>query len=441
VSRRGNGRRPIGRREFLRRAAIAGAAIPPALALASCGRALVAPAAVTPAPTRRRRWPIYDDNPPIDDGLPIERGATLRVYEWRDYLARDVLDSFERRYRASDVRVEVQSFLHIDEAIARLRSPGADFDVFFPTIDSLGELIESRLLAPLNHSYLPGLRNLWPDFLGAEDPFYDEGQRYSTPYTVYSSGIGWRTDLVESEDAPGATARPFDVLWNARYRGRVGVYDSYREALSLALLHVGGDPRKADARALSAAADALVEFVHDRGGALTLEGAYEGLPRGEFAAHQAWSGDLISAPRYDDRASRAAAAAALAYWRPSDGSGVVGCDLTAVCAQGRNPVLAHAFVDHLLDPDVALANFSWNGYQPPLREATREAFADPSFRWSRIVPDNLLDAVLTPEEFRRGTFLLELAPEDEARWTSAWSRVTAAAEEAGTREAASADVS
>jgi hypothetical protein len=48
---------------------------------------------------------------------------------------------------------------------------------------------------------------------------------------------------------------------------------------------------------------------------------------------------------------------------------------------------------------------------------------------------------LTPEEFGRGTFLLELAPGDEARWTSAWSRVTAAAEEAGAREAASADLS
>lgn len=104
---------------------------------------------------------------------------------------------------------------------------------------------------------------------------------------------------------------------------------------------------------------------------LTLEGAYEGLPDGEFAAHQAWSGDLISAARYGRR-SRTEAASALGFRHPADG--VVGCDLTAVCSRGRNPVLAHAFVNHLLDFDVAMDNFPWNGYQPPL---TNELRRDP----------------------------------------------------------------
>ena len=45
--------------------------------------------------------------------------------------------------------------------------------------------------------------------------------------------------------------------------------------------------------------------------------------------------------------------------------GIVGCDLTAICARGRNPVLAHAFLDHLMDVGVAMRNFRWNGYQPP----------------------------------------------------------------------------
>jgi spermidine/putrescine transport system substrate-binding protein len=353
------------------------------------------------------------------------------VYEWRDYLAADVLDAFERRYRAQDVRVEVESFVHIDEAIARLRRPDADFDVFFPTIDSIGALVGARLLRPLNHDYLPNIRNLWRDFRGREHPFYDRGQRYTTPYTVYASGIGWRNDLVARRDAPDAT-ESFDVLWMRAYSGRCGIYDSYREALALALLRDGGtDVRRPDAEDLRAAGDALVTFVRDRGGALTLEGAYEGLPRGEFVAHQAWSGDMISAPRYG-RASRGETAKTLGFWRPGDGAGVVGCDLTAICARGRNPVLAHAFVDHLLDVDVAMNNFSWNGYQPPLREATRDAFADPSFRWSGVVPDNLLNTILTPAEFRAGRMLLRLDPTDEAMWTGEWSRVTAAASTSGT---------
>ena len=32
----------------------------------------------------------------------------------------------------------------------------------------------------------------------------------------------------------------------------------------------------------------------------------------------------------------------------------------------RNPVLAHLFLNYLLDPDVALTNFAFNYYQQPL---------------------------------------------------------------------------
>jgi spermidine/putrescine transport system substrate-binding protein len=429
---RGTGRRAadgMHRREFLRRAVVAGIGIPgAAAALAACSRPTgIAPGAPL-APEARGRWPIHADNPPIEGDLPIERGATLRVYEWRDYLARNVLEAFERRYRSHDVRVQVESFLHMEEAIARLRRPDGDFDIFFPTIDAIGGLVDARVLLPLNHDYLPNLRNLWPEFRGSANPFYDEGQRYTVPYTTYSSGIGWRRDLVAAVDAPDASDDPFGLLWNSRYRGRAGVYDSYREAMALGLLHRGEtDLGGAGTAALRDAADDLIRLVRN-GGKLTLEGAYEGLPDGEFAAHQAWSGDLISAARYGRR-SRAGSEDALGFSHP-DG-GVVGCDLTAVCSRGRNPVLAHAFVNHLLDFDVAMDNFAWNGYQPPLEGATRDAFADPAFRWSRIVPDNLLEAIVTPEQFQAGTVLLRLGAAGETRWIQQWNRVRAAAASAG----------
>jgi spermidine/putrescine transport system substrate-binding protein len=411
------------RRRFLRRAVVGGMSLSGAAAvLAACNRS--APVARGAASTvgARGLWPIHDDNPPIESGRPVERGATLRIYEWRDYLADNVLEAFERRYRADDVRVHVESFLHMEEAIARLRRPDADFDIFFPTIDAIGGLVDARVLRPINHDYLSNVRNLWPAFRGSENPFYDRGQRYTVPYTTYSSGIGWRRDLVEAGDAPDASSDPFRVLWNPRYRGRVGVYDSYREAMALGLLHRGEtDLRDAGSSALRGAADDLIRLIRS-GGMLTLEGAYEGLPAGEFAAHQAWSGDLISAARYGR--GRTDAAGALGFVHPP--GGVVGCDLTAVCARGRNPVLAHAFVDHLLDFDVAMDNFAWNGYQPPLRGATREAFADPAFRWSRIVPDTLLEAIVTPEQFDAGT-VLRLDAGEESRWTQQWNRVRAAA--------------
>jgi spermidine/putrescine transport system substrate-binding protein len=368
--------------------------------------------------------PLYADNPRVAEGLPVEHG-TLRIYEWKDYLSKHVLDSFTWAHRDRNVRVEVQSFLHVDEAISRLQEPDADYDVFFPTVDVLPELVEARLLLPLNHDYLPNIRNLWPQFRAIDAPFYDRGQRYTLPYTVYSSGIGWRRDLIDAADTPEELADPFEVFWNDQYRGRVGMYDDYLEAMSLALLRDGiVDVRAADDEELRAAADALAEAVRRVGVRFTTDGAEEGLAAGEFVVHQAWSGDVLTARRYADDPG---VVSELAYWSPPDRERIVGCDLTAICTRGRNPILAHAFLDHLLRFDVAMDNFSWNGYQPPLEGVSPESFADPSFPWRDAVPPNLGGAILSAEEFDRGQMLVGFGPSERARWLAQWNRVVPSA--------------
>jgi spermidine/putrescine transport system substrate-binding protein len=413
----------IGRREFLRRSALIGAGGQLASwLLAACGGAATSS---TNAASGFSALPVHPDLPPISSGLPVERGGKLRIYQWKEYLSEKVLDGFTHALRDRKVRVDVESFLHVDEAIARLREPDADFDVFFPTIDVLAGMVDARLLRPLNHDYLPNLANLWPQFRGTDAPFYDRGQRYTVPYTVFSSGIGWRRDLVEPADAPDRLSRPFDLMWNPAYRGRVGMYDDYLEAMSLALLRDGlVEVRSADDADLRAAADALDEAVRTVDVRFTADGAEEGLPHGDFAVHQAWSGDVLTAPRYADDP---AIGTSLGYWSPGGPARIVGCDLTAICARGRNPVLAHAFLDHLLRFDVAMANFAWNGYQPPVLGLRPESFADPSFPWHDAVPPNLVEAILTPEAFELGQMLVGFGPSERARWLAQWNRVVPSA--------------
>jgi spermidine/putrescine transport system substrate-binding protein len=349
---------------------------------------------------------IYDDNRPIGAGASIERGATLRIYQWRDYLAGDVLDSFARRHAASDVEVKVESFTTMAEAVERLRRPDADFDVFFPTIDTLPRLAAERLLLPLTHELLPNLTNLWPYFRADDGPFYDPGQRYSVPYTAYSTGIGWRRDLVRNADAPEYLANPYDAYWNERYRGAVGIYDDYREAVAMALLRRGEDPNTGEDRAIVRAVDDLVALADAVDVEVSAEGAYHELQTGEYALQQSWSGDLLSAKRFG--AVAAEDAGLVAYMWPR--GGIVGCDLTAICARGRNPVLAHAFLDHLMDVGVAMRNFRWNGYQPPVGDETP------------AVPGYLRDAILHPDDLTGGRFLQPLEPEADARWRVGWQR-------------------
>src|SRR5438309_4223262 len=120
-------------------------------------------------------WPIFPDNKPIASGLQPERNATLKVYNWVQYIYQKVLKDFENKYKKYNVKVELSTFNTMDEALSKIKRGAVDFDVFFPTVDVLGKLVELKLIQPVNHSYLSNVSNVWNEL---QSPFYDRGSRY-----------------------------------------------------------------------------------------------------------------------------------------------------------------------------------------------------------------------------------------------------------------------
>jgi spermidine/putrescine transport system substrate-binding protein len=90
-------------------------------------------------------------------------------------------------------------------------------------------------------------------------------------------------------------------------------------------------------------------------------------------------------------------------------------DCIGVVRRARNPALAHLFIDHLLDSDVATRNFGWNGYQPPqTRLAPSRLVAD------GYVPRELKNTITRRSSFNSGFMQLELSPEVDDRWHRVW---------------------
>ncbi len=179
-------------------------------------------------------WPVSKDNRPIPPGLQPGRNATLHLYNWEDYINEDVIKAFERKYKAYDVKVKVSTFDNASEAVSNVSSGKADYDILFVTYDLLGQVVLGGHVRPLSHSYVPNINQVWPVF---QNPFYDQDWRYSVPYTVYTTGIGWRADKVKEDVAK--LADPYEILWDTSYRGKVGVLDEYRETIGMVLLKNG----------------------------------------------------------------------------------------------------------------------------------------------------------------------------------------------------------
>lgn len=405
-------RSPMNRRDFIRRSAVTTAGFSSMAALlAACGGGDNGSSNASGIEIASREnpstLPLSDDNPPIESGLDPEAGP-LKIYNWADYIWPKVVKDFAEEY---DVEFEITTFYNMSEAIAKLQTGQVDFDLFFPTADPTPKLVAAGLLHPLNHDYLPNLTaNVWPELA---DPFYDKGSRYTVPYTIYTTGIAWRSDMVDDDIA--GMENPYDILWDPAYTGKVGIYDDYREAMTMVLLRNGVEEiNTEDPEEINMVRDQLVEMADAVNVRTTIDGVYSGIPEGKFAIHQAWSGDIVAAPFYFPKADYGDPKGLLQYWWPSDGS--IGNDMMAIPTTAKNPVLAHHFLNFMLDNKHAVDNFSWVGYQPPLISLEPDSLIKDGY----VVP-NLKTAIVEKENFDTGVIQTTLPPEVDQTWQNAWS--------------------
>ena len=75
--------------------------------------------------------PVFED--PIPTNTPIEEGATLQLYNWKDYLWPKLYQEFEEKYADYGVSIEVTTFNDIAQGIQKVSSGQIAADVFFPT--------------------------------------------------------------------------------------------------------------------------------------------------------------------------------------------------------------------------------------------------------------------------------------------------------------------
>ncbi len=401
----------LDRRSVLRTAALLGLGIPAASALLqACGRPeLTASDLRLASPSDPVRWTIQDDNQPIADGLSPEAGPLI-LYNYADYVAPGVVKSFEKQY---GVDVKISTFNDTDEAVQKIRTGSVPYDIYFPSYDQISRLVAAELVQPLNHTYLSNIDNVWPTF---KNPWYDQGWQFTVPYTVYSTGIGWNEDLVQGVDA---LDNPYDVLWDSQYSGMTALIDDWHTAMAMVGLRAGiTDVNTSSAENLRTISDGLTAISDATKPKVTVS-MYSDLPGGQLGVSQMWSGDIVNAQYYLPQGQ---SVDVLRYWFPEDGKGLVDNDLMVVLKDGKCPVLAHLFIQHMLDEDNALRNFGFIGYQPPQKVLDTDRLVADGY-----LPENLASAAVKQEWFDTSYRLLELDVANDQAWHQVWQQFKAGA--------------
>lgn len=130
------------------------------------------------------------------------------------------------------VKLNVAHYASNEEMLKGLEAGGtAKYDIAVPSDFIVSDLIEKKLIQPLDHAKLPNMGNLDPTF---SNPSFDPGNRYSVAYQWGTDGMIYRKDLVRNFEATWALIFDPD-----RQAGPFYLFDSQSEMLAIVSQYLG----------------------------------------------------------------------------------------------------------------------------------------------------------------------------------------------------------
>lgn len=342
----------ISRREVLERIAKVGSVAALAPIVAACtGGGGGSPAASSGASTPASAAPGASATAAAATPVPSAE-AELFIYNWTDYLADEVIESFEAKYKT---KVTQSYFSNTEEAYAKLGDDGGGYDLSFPISVDVPSFIEKGAIVKLDRSLLPNIVNLGKEW---SDPGYDPGNTYSVPYMWWTTGVGY--DSARVTDSPTSSK----ALWDSRWAQHISMLDDFQEAFGMALIQLGYSANTEKTAELDEAL-ALLKTQKPLVRTYSTD-TIATMTSGDVWIGQIWGADRFAIQEVNEN---------VLYYIPEEG-GVKGSDTVAVFSGAPHPIAAHLFINHLLDAQNSAANTNLIYYMGP--NAAAKEFIDPA---------------------------------------------------------------
>ncbi|SKA93259.1 spermidine/putrescine transport system substrate-binding protein [Prosthecobacter debontii] len=321
--------------------------------------------------------------------FPLPAAETLHVYTWADYVSPDVVEKFEAKH---DCKVVIDTFDSNEAMFAKLKAGASGYDVIYPTSYMIEVMDAEGMLLDLDAAQIPHLKNIDS---GVLEKIHDRSMKRSVPYTVGYAIIASRKDKSPS-------AATWAVFENAALAGRMTLLDDMRETIGAALKSLGYSINTRNEKELAEAQAVLLKWKKNVA-KFDNEGYKAGLDSGEFLLVHGYSGDLFQVAQENDK---------VALMIPQEGV-TMSCDEMVIPKTAKQPALAHAWIDFLLDPEIAAENMEWMGYLCPNTEALK-----------KVSPEFLHNpAVTIPDEIKAKCETIQDLGADLAKYTKVWDAV------------------
>ena len=253
----------------------------------------------------------------------------LNIFVWTEYFPQDMLDCFQMVY---GIKLNRDEYSSNEEMYAKVSAGGTSYDLVQPTDYIVNLMIRKDLLQELDHSKLPNMGNLDPNWMNKD---FDPGNKYTIPYLAGTDAIVYNADTVK--ELPQSWAD----LWKPEYAGRMVFIDDSRVVIGMTLLTLGYDPNTTDPAQLDEAKTKLAQLIPNVK-VFDSDSPKTALIAGDVDLGLVWTGEAFIAHQENP---------AIQYIYPKEGA-IIWQDNWAMLKGASHADAAYAWMNYLLQGDV-----------------------------------------------------------------------------------------
>lgn len=265
----------------------------------------------------------------------------IRVYNWNDYIAPQVLKDFEVQ---TGIRVDYHTYSTAEE-LDTIMASGEAIDIAVPSHDALPAMISNGSIQPLDFNLLPNRKHLDKQLLSTLVAL-DPANRHALPYLWGAVGLAINTPQAEAAYG-GPLPNSWSLLFDAEQSSRlascgISVLDAADETLTL-LLNYQGRSLARTAPSRIERSGKVLDGLRPNLRYIDSERYIDDLNQGKLCVAMAWVGDALAA---------ADAGQPVRFLVPDEGS-ILFIDNLVIPSSAKRADLAHRFMNYLMQPKVA----------------------------------------------------------------------------------------
>jgi len=250
------------------------------------------------------------------------------ISNWDGYMPADMAEKFKV---ATGIDMEVSLHATNEEIMGKVVAGGGKgYDVLFVSSPFAEALHQLGLAATIDHVQIPNLANL---YLEANELAYDPGNAFSVPYTWGTTGLCYRSDLVEgTPDSWSELLSPSDAL-----KGKITMLATDRWLMAAGMLNRGYSVNETDQAKID---EVKADLIAAKKNLLAYDDTtfYSKLVSGEAVLVHAWDGWCNYGIAENDK---------IKYVIPKEGTDLW-VDTMVIPEASENKAEAHAFINFVL---------------------------------------------------------------------------------------------